>query len=296
MNGTGIQAELPVRGFERRDFRADQVRARRTAFTFPLDIPRYWVNGDVARTHLMNSLHMFLPPFERMITQMVRHKVLPLLSDPALIEQARGFMAQESIHGRSHELFFDNLRAQGYDLDRYLSVATWVFFDLFEKKLGTRVSLAMLASFEHYTALIVPLILRGDFLDGCDPRVRELLVWHAAEEVEHTGVAFAMLQAIDDGQGLRLAGNVLGLTVIFGSLLAGTAVLLQQDGKLTDRKALSGLGEILFGKYRVVQDAARLFVEYCRPGYRPGDPEYVELARQVLAPEQGAGLSGAGGG
>ncbi len=273
-----------AQGFERREYQADRVRPRRTSFSFPLDTPRYWVNGNVAKTHFLNSLHAFLPPFERMITRLVRDKVLPHLTDPALIEQARGFMGQESIHGRSHALFCDVLRHQGYALDTHERAARWVFDDLFERYLGTKISVSMIAAFEHYTDLLVAIILRSDFLDGADPRVAELYRWHAAEEVEHNAVAFEMLKALGGGEVTRMAGNVLGVAVIYGFLLGGTVMFLAQDKKLTDREVIRDLLDILVGKYRIVQDTVALFAHYARPDYHPTDADYSALANEVLAP------------
>jgi predicted metal-dependent hydrolase len=273
-----------TQGFERRDFSADRVRPRRTSFVFPEDTPRYWVNGNPARTHLMNALHLFLPPFERMITQVVRHGALPRVSDPVLLEQARGFMAQESIHGRCHELFLDNLRAQGYSIDRYGALLEWVFGDLIQKKLGTRLSLSVVSAFEHYTDLLVPLALQGDFLDGCDAALRELLEWHAAEEIEHNAVAFALLQEIAPGKVLRVVGSALALGLLQATLVAGACLLLWQDRKLTERASLAELFDFFVGKYRVVQDAMRLFFDYARADYHPSDADFSDLARAVLSP------------
>jgi predicted metal-dependent hydrolase len=105
-----------------------------------------------------------------------------------------------------------------------------------------------------------------------------------AEEIEHNAIAFAMLGAIDDGVLLRLAGNLLGLGATFGALMGGTALLLWQDEKLTHPVVRSELAEFFFGKYRIAARAARLFVEYARPGYDPGNADYSHLARGVLAP------------
>src|SRR5690606_23907988 len=146
-------------GFTRREFQAQRVRPRKTSFAFPPSTPRYWVGGSPARTHLMNSLHLMLPSFERMILRTVLDEVIPRIQDPELIAQARGLAGQESSHSRAHELFIATLRAQGYELDRYLSVTEWILEDLLEKKLGYKLSLSVVAAFEHYTDILVLLIL-----------------------------------------------------------------------------------------------------------------------------------------
>jgi predicted metal-dependent hydrolase len=272
-------------GFERRAFQAERVKPRRTSFSFPLDVPKHWLGNSPTRTHLMNSLNLFLPSFERMIMRTVLDKIIPRLTDRSLLEQARGFAGQEASHSRAHELFIENLRAQGYDLDRYLMFTEWFFEDLLEQKLGYKLGLSVIAGFEHYTDLLVMLVLQGEFFDGCDPRMKELFAWHAAEEVEHNAVAFAMLCAIDDGYGLRMVGNVLGLSIVLGFMVSGAALLLHQDKKLGDRETARELGEFFFTKYGAARDIVKLFQHYSRRDYRPDDADYSGLARGVLEPD-----------
>lgn len=273
----------PRGGFVRREFEAARVRPRKTFFSFPADTSRYWVGGSPTRTHVLNSLHLFLPSFERMILRTVLDEVVPRLDDPQLIAQARGLAGQESSHSRAHELFIETLRAQGYPLDRYLKITEWILEDLLEKKLGYKLSLSVVAAFEHYTDILVLLILRSDFVDGCDPRVLELMEWHSAEEVEHNAVAHQLLRTIDDRESLRMVGNVLGLAVILGFMLAGTGYLLQHDGKLLERQTARELGQFFFTKYGVAGEIVKMFRHYARRDYRPDDVDYSELARAVLA-------------
>jgi predicted metal-dependent hydrolase len=277
---------LPAKpwGFERRAYDADHVRPRRTQFAFADEIPRYWLNGNPARTHLMNAMHLFLPPFERMLTQAVRRGALPVLRDPALIRQAKGYMGQETIHGCCHDLFVDHLRAQGYSVDRYGALLDWLFCDLLQKRLGAKLGVSLVAAFEHHANLFVPLAFSTDFLDGCEPAVRELLEWHLAEEVEHNAVAFDILQAVAPGQALRMAGNLLALVVLYSSLVVGALFLLWQDRRLLQRSVWAELGRFFVGKYRVVQNAAALFVEYARADYRPDPSRHSRLAQAVLSP------------
>jgi uncharacterized protein len=149
----------------------------------------------------------------------------------------------------------------------------------------------VVASFEHYTDLLVVLILQGDFLDGCDPRMNELFSWHAAEEVEHNAVAYGMLRAVAGGYWLRMLGNVLGLLITVGFMLSGALMLLRQDKKLRERKTWRELGQLFFTKYSAAKNIVKMFWHYARPNYRPDDIDHSELAAKVLigdAPSQTA--------
>jgi uncharacterized protein len=282
--GSSTEGQPRESGFERRAFRADRVTPRRTSFSFPEDIPKLWVGGSHVRTHVMNSLHLFLPPFERMITRLVRDALLHELADPHLKRQALGFMRQEAVHGRVHTQFLGNLEAQGYDLAGYMRFVEWFFSHLLAKKLGPKISLSITAAFEHYTDILVLLILKSDFLDGCDPRMKELFAWHAAEEVEHHAVAYDMLRALDSRYSLRMLGNVLVVPILVGFITGGAALLLHQDGKLAERETAKGFHEFFFTKYGIAPEIARLFRLYARRDYQRDHADYAHLAKAVLDP------------
>lgn len=284
MDSQSMLEAIPHDGFERRAFDADHVKARKTAFTFPLDIPKLYMGGRRFRTHLMNGFHLFVPPFERMMVRIIHGRILPRLSDPHLKEQARGFMHQEGTHAKAHTQYLTNLRAHGYDIDGFLRMIEGILGPKLEATLGTELTLAMVAAFEHYTDALIFLIFKRDLLDGCDPRMAELFLWHIAEEVEHNAVAYEMLRALDDRYLLRQAGNVLGLSVFLGLTLLGAAHLLRQDGELFSRATARELVADMFTELRLIPDVARLFVHYLRPGYTPDDADYSGYIKPFLAP------------
>lgn len=271
-------------GFERRAYDPDHVRPRKTSFSFPLDIPKHYVGNSPFKSALMNGLHLFLPPFERMMVRLFHNEILPKIKDAKLVEQGRGFMHQEGVHSRAHGLYLRNLRAQGYDIDGFCKLLEKILGPDFEGTLTPKLALSFLAAFEHYTDVMVLLFLQSDFLEGCDPRIRDLLRWHAAEEVEHNAVAYEMLRAIDDGYGLRMAGSVLGLTTFLGLVLSGAALLLHQDGELFTRRTGREFMELFVTKHRFAVGLTRLFVHYARPSYHPNDVDYGPLAAEVVAP------------
>lgn len=285
MDGQSMVEALPRGGFERRAFDADHVKARKTTFTFPPDIPKLYMGGRRFRTHLMNGFNLFVPPFERMMVRLIHGRILPKLTDPHLIEQARGFMHQEGTHAKAHTQYLNNLRDHGYDIDGFLQFVEAILGPKLEATLGTELTLSMVAAFEHYTDSLIFLIFKRDLLDGCDPRMAELFLWHIAEEVEHNAVAYEMLRALNKGYVLRQTGNLLGLSVFLGLTLLGAAHLLRQDGELLSRRTGKEFIEDMFTKLRLVPDVAELFVHYLRPNYSPDDADYSHYIRPVLAPQ-----------
>lgn len=274
---------IPTEGFERSPYHPERIKVRKTHFEFPDSIPKLYAGGSHVRTHILNSLHLFLPIYEESITRFMREHARTV-EEPYLKEQILGFIGQEASHGRAHRKFLDTLRAQGYDIDPYLRLTEWILVDIFEKRLGMAVSLTTLAGFEHYTDLLIVLLITTDFMDHCDPQVKEFLYWHAAEECEHNRVAYETLRALDDGYLLRQLGNVLGLGVVLFFVLTGAAYMLTLDRQWWNPATWQELGDIFFGKYRLVWNIGKLFVHYARPDYHPDDEDFSHLARQILDP------------
>ena len=217
--------------FEHRKYDNERVKPRKIAFDFPADIPKYYAGGDPVKSAILNSINMFLPAWEDVMARTFKD-IAANIQDPYLRDQARGFLGQEAVHGRTHAKFCDNLRAQGYDIDPYMNFCDWFFKDFVEKRLGPQMVVSATSSFEHYSDLVILILLDTDFLDDCHPRMKEFFRWHMAEEVEHNSVAFEVLEYVNNGYWLRQMGNALGLFMILFFTVGGSFYLIAQDGKL----------------------------------------------------------------
>ena len=270
-------------GFERRAFDAAKVKPRKTSFEFPAeDMPRLWVgDGSYVNTHILNSLHLCLPPFEDLLCRVFKAH-LENIQDPYLADQVRGFVGQEASHSKGHTKFCDTLRAQGYEIDAYIGFMDWVFKNVYEKWLGKTITVSAAAGFEHYTDLLVAIILDSKFLDYADPRAKEFFAWHAAEEAEHNAVAYELLRSVNNSYALRQLGNVLGLGIILSCIIGGTVHLLWQDNQLFRWKTLKDLTDFFFTKYGIAGKIVQMFFHYLRPGYHPDDDDYSRFAKMVL--------------
>jgi len=164
---------------------------RRVAFDWA-EVPLHWIPDDPHTTHVVSTLHMFLPAGERWFVKVFK-QALPLIDDPLLHEQVRAFMSQEGQHATAHDTARAHLEAQGLDTSRYVRVLD----TFFEELLGDRrlpgplqrqwlyVRLAAVAAVEHYTAILGDWVLEQQAWDeaGADPTMVDLLRWHGAEEV-----------------------------------------------------------------------------------------------------------------
>ena len=256
------------------------ITPRRVSFDWQRP-PRHWLDGRPGMTHMANALHLLFPPGERWFAR-VTHRLLPRLRDSDLIAAAKGFSGQEGNHARTHEAFLRELAAQGFRLER---VAKFLEHDFRrnERMLPLKLQIAIISGVEHYTAVLGRWAFERRVFDGADPALRDLFLWHCAEELEHKSVAFDLREAVAPGYLLRIVGL---LFATFGLVMAWTvlgAILVRQDTGTTTGAVLRDLaraqrqGKAPFGV------VLRGFVQYLRPGFHPAQHDDLHYAREYLA-------------
>jgi uncharacterized protein len=255
-----------------------RIKARRVAFTFD-DVPKHWLADSPVATHLANGLNLLFPHGERFFVRSVQ-KHLHHIDDPALRADAKAFFGQEGTHAREHERFFDILRNQGYEVDTFLERYERIAGAI-ERRMPDSLQLAVTAAAEHYTAVLGHAVLEDDVFAEAHPAVQQLLSWHAAEEIEHKSVAFDVLRASHPSYALRMLGLVVSSGMLVPFWLAGTAMLLRQDG--------FGLVEIL-GAFRQFGNNDRLGLAalaqaipvYAKRNFHPLDVDDIAMAKSYL--------------
>lgn len=265
-----------------------ELEVRAPTMTFD-DVPRHWMAGSAAATHLVNGVNLLFPAGERFFVRSVRH-YLPQLSHPQASAAVRSFFGQEGRHAQVHERFFDALRAQGYSIDTFLEDYERVCFAGIEAHSPPALRLAVTAALEHFTAIMAEGALTNAALSFAHPAVRQMLEWHALEELEHKAVAFDVLREVNPSYALRVAGMVLGASALAVYWLAGTRRLLAHDGlSLWDAaralpKARAHVRKELGTKIEPI--FRRVFLQgmwrYLKPGFHPNDVDHSALVARAL--------------
>ncbi len=242
-------------------------------------------------THVANGVNLLFPAGERFFIRSVRH-YLKEVKDEDLRARVLGFFAQEGHHSKEHDDFNRILASQGYDVDRFLRLYERIAYGIIEKAAPPPVRLAATAACEHFTALLAENALRMRFLDVADPRMRALLLWHAAEEIEHRDVAYDVLMQVDPRYSTRVVGLAIGSACLAGFWLAGTLHLLEQERKEHGLRAIgkhfTGMRQhrATLGKRKpVFVDGIR---QYLRRDFHPSKNDLDALAREYL---ESAGLA-----
>src|SRR6059058_2250172 len=169
------------------------------------DLPRYFAeNGDIVMSHVLSVLSATFPEGEKFFVRSVA-AARDQITDPRLRADVEGFIGQEEMHGREHQVLNERLADLGYPtrgIDRYVHGLYWVRERIQSKK----VNLAFTAALEHYTATLAELLLMGDDAREVvgQSTARDILTWHALEESEHKAVAFDVYKSVGGGEFMRI--------------------------------------------------------------------------------------------
>lgn len=190
-------------------------------------VPRAWFAGDQVATAISNGVNILFPHGERFFVRSVKHFLDRV--DGELAKDVKGFFGQEGRHARAHDSYNDVLRAQGYEIDQFLTTYKKLT-DWLEAHVSPEVRLAATAAAEHFTASLAEGAFNRGALDAADPHMQQLLAWHAAEEIEHKSVAYDVLQRVDPSYALRVVGLIYATVTLAGFWFTATRMLLKQDG------------------------------------------------------------------
>ncbi len=238
---------------------------------------RYWHGGDPVVTHFFNALQAMFPEGERFFMESARDVRDMLGKDniPAeLNEQIRLFIRQEAMHGQEHDAWttalisLGYLGMEGFDL-KLKHDNKWS-----KKHLKPLWRLSMTAASEHFTASLAHLFIykRPDFIEKAASPFRELLVYHALEEVEHKAVCFDLYSAAKGSYSLRIFGMVFVTFDLLIRLRNRMEYLLKKDGQWnaqTQRK----MRALIWGKQGIMRVLAPYLMQYFRPDFHPWETD-----------------------
>jgi predicted metal-dependent hydrolase len=276
------------------------IKARRTRFDLT-DTPNEWIPDDRQTTHVIDSLHVALPPGERWFCDVFRD-ALPLITDDRLRDDVRGFIGQEATHAKAHDLGLEHLARHGIDLRREVDWVDGVRLRLRKRiaKLPApirrrvlRNELAAIATIEHYTATLGSWIVTAELPEGTDPQMLDLLRWHGAEEMEHRSVAFDLYQHVDGGYVRRAVhGVVASVGILVGLLLIAARIMRLDPAAKGNLRWSSYRRAVAAGHIPQLGKIAASVTEYLRRDYHPSRFGDLEAALAYLERSPGIRAKG----
>ncbi|MEM9188447.1 MAG: metal-dependent hydrolase [Myxococcota bacterium] len=270
-----------------------QIRPRNTRIGFSDAIAKHWFGGSAVATHLINGVNLLFPEGERFFVRSVRAYLDEVT--PERRDEVVAFFRQEGSHAREHERYFAILEAQGYEIRPFLEDFKRILRRV-ERMSPPQLRLAVTAATEHFTAVMAEnAFIDRRMFDESDPVMRDLLLWHAAEEIEHKAVAYDVLQEVAPAYLWRLLGLLVAAGMLSYFWSRATQMLLRQDGL---RKEDADRDIEAFQRWRgtlgiqerdIGRDVFwRGIKEYLRPSFHPWQNNNAHLIADFLAALDGS--------
>jgi hypothetical protein len=267
---------------------SDQVPVRPMEFErWVADLPKHFAaDGDIVMSHVLTVLSSTFPEGEKFFVRSVA-AARDDLTDPTLLKDVEGFIGQEEMHGREHQVLNDRLARHGYPtrgIDAYVRGLYWVRERIQSKK----VNLAFTAALEHYTATLAELLLTDEEARKAvgKPGARDILTWHALEESEHKAVAYDVYKAVGGGEVMRILIMFLTdlLFIVETGVMGLVSLAMDRDVRRHPIKLLRSLARLRKSPF-VSRRALGILAQYHRPGFHPNDRDTTALIaewRQAL--------------
>ena len=122
---------------------------------------------------------------------------------------------------------------------------------------------------EPITAVLAENALSEDTLDAVHPHMRELLRWHASEEIEHKAVAFDILAALGGSHEWRVRWMRRVTTLFWADVFRQTARNLRRDGTLWQWRTWKSAAVHLLGARGVLRQTYGPWRAYFRRDFHP---------------------------
>lgn len=246
-----------------------ELVVRRLLIDLEQPVARHWCAGDAFLTAWFNALSMSFPIGEQFFIDSVRNglKALPPERQTALQAEVQGFIGQEATHRRIHALF--NAQIEKHGLVNDWEPRARERLQLMEGA-DPRHGLAITAANEHFTALFAEWILtHHHVLDGCEPRLKTLWLWHSAEEAEHKCTAFDLYQALGGSHAWRSTWMRRITLVFLTDTLRQTVDNLRRDGTLWRWSTWRSAARHMLGREGLLRQSFKPWRAYFQPDFHP---------------------------
>ncbi|ASP39151.1 metal-dependent hydrolase [Bacterioplanes sanyensis] len=252
-----------------------EIKPRRMAFDTKAPENKYTFNNNSLVSTFFYALSALFPDGERFFIHSVRH-YRDQISDPELKQQIKGFIGQEAHHGHSHEALNESIESLGFPMSKITSAMQSRIEML--KKFSPPRQLALTVAMEHFTASLAEFLLKNtDLLEQIDPTIRQMLIWHAVEEIEHKAVAFDVYRTCVDNEFMRKRVMVIAMVSLFSRLAWYQTQMLWADRHFPSWREWKEAASFFWGKRGILRDNMKGLAKFFRTGFHPWDIDQQAL-------------------
>ncbi len=228
-----------------------------------------WCGGDAFRSAFFSALSMSFPVGEQYFMDSVRDglKALPEAEREHFAKEVQGFVGQEATHRRIHALFNGHLDTMGYTNEIEKRAARRLQANAHR---NVRVHVAATAATEHFTSIFASWLMdHPEALEGAEPRLKTLWLWHASEESEHRNTAFDIYQALSGDHTWRIRIFHYITVTFLSDVVRQTVRNLWHDGSLFKWRTWRSGARLLFAKDGMIRGNYGLWRDYLAPTFHP---------------------------
>ncbi|MDX1734263.1 MAG: metal-dependent hydrolase [Halioglobus sp.] len=258
---------------------AAPIKPRIMAFDMTLLRRKYFFRDNPILSSLMYALSASFPDGERFFIDSVRHYRKDI-EDPQLLEQIRGFIGQEAHHSRVHEDFNEQAETLGVAMGK-IRRRFKRRLDMSRRMMTPGQQLAITAALEHITATLAQWTLENPQLAETEHSpLREMLIWHAMEEIEHKAVAFDVYRTVVDDEKQRIRIAKLVFRSFWIQMALAQVTLLWHDRKLPSLRDIREAWQFMWGVGGFRRWSAPEFRKYLHEGFHPNQVDQQALVDQ----------------
>jgi predicted metal-dependent hydrolase len=178
------------------------ITFRKVSFEFPDQVSPMLAEGDSVESYFLVAFSLLLPHLEPYLIRSMQ-EAKGQVRDAALLEDLKGFCAQEGQHYRVHRELNDRMRLEGYPKLAMFEAELEADYQRFSKRRSLQFNLAYAEGFEALTQQVAKYWLTSERFSTDSP-IEDMILWHLYEELEHATVAFDVYQHLYGGYAYRV--------------------------------------------------------------------------------------------
>ncbi len=263
------------------------IQPRKVRFDYSTIDSADFFGNNIVSSAFYTALSITFPAGEAEFIRSVRN-FEKSIKDPKLAAEVKDFAAQEAHHGLQHKKLNKQLELVGFAVTEIEA--------LVDEKLNERAiewspakRLRRTVAAEHFTATMAHHALKHpETLDAAPQAFKDLMLWHAIEEIEHKSVAFDVYQhCVGDMRALRRHYLHFACVEFPLQYWLVTRYLLKQGGFKVGWQARKDFFKLLFGKNSVYGSMLGLYWKFMRKDFHPwlhDDSSLVDQWKEELTP------------
>ncbi|MFM8333443.1 MAG: metal-dependent hydrolase [Candidatus Methylumidiphilus sp.] len=270
-----------------------KIKARKVDFGFTDQLPCQWYDGNPTYLTFCNVISIMFPAGEQFFIDSVRH-YKDKITNPDLQEDIAGFIAQEAMHSKQHELCNQLLIAQDKNIIKFQKVIS-IYLEKIKCYLPARTKLAISCALEHFTALFANFLLEmPSFKKQAHPVYARLWIWHAIEEIEHKAVCYDVYQHVAGGplgyveRCLVMVSTSVAfmITIMVGFIIATRSSpkkAAATPAAKNNKRLIRNVFKVFFSKNEIVWYVLGPYLAYYMPFFHPWKQDNSQLIHRWKA-------------